>query len=53
MNKIEVFIVYEPTEIQREVERFCERYEYNPLNISVTYDSRYKVYTVIAVLEKG
>ena len=52
MNKIEVFIVNEPTEIQKEVERHCETYGYNPINISVTFDSRYKIYTIVAILEK-
>ena len=52
MNRVEVFICNNPNEISSDVDRFCDRLNYNPLNISITYDNQNRCYVAAVVLEK-
>lgn len=52
MNCVEVWVANNPNEIKPDVDRFCERHGYNPVNISITYDTHAKCYVAIGVLEK-
>ena len=52
MNCVEVWVANNPNEIKPDIDRYCEKYGYNPTSISITYDTDEGCYVAIGVLEK-
>ena len=52
MNKVRVFICEQPMDIDREINKYCENTHHEPVDISVTFDSRYKVYTIAIIVRE-
>ena len=52
MNRVEIFISNNPLEIKTYIDGFCDRHNYNPINVSITYDRNNRCYVALCVLEE-
>ena len=50
-NHIEAFYEHDAMRLEREINEYCERYNYNPISISTVFSSG--IYTAFVVVEEN